>query len=47
MNENANNNIIDNPEPDWSLEMFSEDIMDLINKFFELIRSLFNAMFGE
>ncbi len=47
MNENTNNNIIENPEPDWSLEMFSEDILDLINKLFEMLKSLFNAFFGE
>ena len=33
--------VIDNPEPDWSLLMFWEDITDLIQKFFEFIKSLF------
>lgn len=29
-------------EPDWSLMMFWEDITDLIQKLFTLIKSLFN-----
>lgn len=34
--------IVENPEPDWSLEMFKEDILDFFAKLFELIKSLFN-----
>jgi len=47
MNENINKGIVENPEPDWSLEMFAEDILDLINKLFEMLQSLFNALFGK
>ncbi len=41
MNEENKNNVIDNPEPDWSLPMFWEDITYLIMKIFEFIKSLF------
>lgn len=40
MNE-ENKNVIENPEPDWSLPMFWEDITYLIMKIFEFIKSLF------
>ena len=33
--------IIENPEPEWSLLMFWEDITDLIQKLFSFIKSLF------
>ena len=39
--ENKNNGIVENPEPDWSLPMFWEDITFLIMKIFEFIKSLF------
>ena len=39
---NGNENIY-NPEPDWSVEMFKEDILDIFNKIIELLKSLFNA----
>lgn len=38
---NENTNIVDNPEPDWSLPMFWEDITYLIMKIFEFFKSLF------
>lgn len=41
MNE-ENKNLIDNPEPEWSLPMFWEDITSILMKIFELIKSLFN-----
>lgn len=41
MNE-ENKNIVDNPEPDWSLPMFWEDITFILMRIFELIKSLFN-----
>lgn len=41
MNENNNPNIVENPEPDWSLPMFWEDITYLIMKIFEFFKSLF------
>jgi hypothetical protein len=41
MNE-ENKNIVDNPEPDWSLPMFWEDITFIIMRIFEFIKSLFN-----
>ncbi len=39
--ENKNNGIVENPEPDWSLPMFWEDITFLIMRIFEFIKSLF------
>ena len=39
--ENKNNGIVENPEPDWSLPMFWEDITFLIMSIFEFIKSLF------
>lgn len=40
-NEIMTAEIVENPEPDWSLLMFWEDITALIQKLFELIKSLF------
>ncbi len=34
--------IVENPEPDWSLPMFWEDITFILKRFLELIKSLFN-----
>ena len=39
--ENKNPEIIDNPEPNWSLPMFWEDITLILMRIFELIKSLF------
>ncbi len=39
--ENKNPELIENPEPDWSLPMFWEDITFLIMRIFEFIKSLF------
>ena len=36
-----NKNIVENPEPDWSLMMFWEDITYLLKKIAELFKSLF------
>lgn len=44
MNENATREIVDNPEPDWGLMMFWEDITALIQKLAELIASLFKSL---
>ena len=44
MNDNTNNNIVENPEPDWSLMMFWEDITAIIQKIAELIASLFGSL---
>jgi hypothetical protein len=41
MNE-ENKNLIDNPEPDWSLPMFWEDITFVLALILEFIKSLFN-----
>lgn len=46
MNENTNNNIVDNPEPDWSLGMFWEDITHILKKIGELIEELIKALSG-
>ncbi len=40
MNE-TNNNIVANPEPNWSLTMFWEDLTFIIAKIMEFIKSLF------
>lgn len=40
-NEIMTAEIVENPEPDWSLLMFWEDITDLIQKIFSFIKSLF------
>ncbi len=39
---NAVNSTEEIQEPDWSLMMFWEDITALIQKLFDLIKSLFN-----
>ena len=41
MNE-ENKNVVENPEPEWSLPMFWEDITYLLMKIFEFFKSLFN-----
>lgn len=46
MNENTNNNIVDNPEPDWSIGMFWEDITHILKKIGELIEELIKALSG-
>ncbi len=33
--------VVENPEPDWSLLMFWEDITFIFQRIFELIKSLF------
>ncbi len=38
---NLNGDVTPMPEPDWSLEMFYEDIMALIEKLINFIKSLF------
>lgn len=38
-----NKNEIVNPEPDWSLMMFWEDITAIVAKIMELIKSIFGA----
>lgn len=36
-----NGNVIDVQEPDWGILMFWEDITDLLQKLWSLIKSLF------
>ena len=36
---NENNNIVENPEPNWSLPMFWEDITFILMRIFEIIKS--------
>ena len=38
---NEENKVVSNPEPEWSLPMFWEDITFIIMRIFELIKSLF------
>ena len=33
--------VVDNPQPDWSLLMFWEDITAIFQKIFEFLKSLF------
>ncbi len=33
--------VVENPEPDWSLLMFWEDITFIIQRIFDFIKSLF------
>lgn len=40
-NEPMTTEVVENPEPDWSLLMFWEDITDLIQKIFDFIKSIF------
>lgn len=44
MNENTTREIVENPEPDWSLMMFWEDITAVIQKLAELIASFFRSL---
>ena len=46
MNENTNPNVTPNPEPDWSLGMFWEDITHILKKIGELIEELIKALTG-
>ena len=41
MNNEVNNNVNENPMPEWSLMMFWEDITALIAKIIDLIKGLF------
>ena len=41
MDENRKD-IVENPEPDWSLPMVWEDITFILMRIFEFIKSLFN-----
>ena len=43
MNENKRE-IVENPEPEWGLMMFWEDITALIQKIVELFASLFKSL---
>ena len=45
MNENKRE-IVDNPEPDWSLGMFWEDLTHILKKIGELIEELIKAITG-
>jgi len=40
MNDNAK--YVENPEPDWSISFFWEDITFIVQRILEFIRSLFN-----
>ena len=44
MNENAAPKLVDNPEPDWGLMMFWEDITAIFQKIAELFASLFRSL---
>ncbi len=41
MNNEVNNNVNENPMPEWSLMMFWEDITAIIAKIIDLIKGLF------
>ena len=41
MNTEVNNNVNENPMPEWSLMMFWEDITAIIAKIIDLIKGLF------
>jgi hypothetical protein len=41
MNNEVNNNVNENPMPEWSLMMFWEDITALIAKIIDIIKGLF------
>lgn len=47
MNENTNNNIVENPEPDWGIGMFWEDITYIFKRIGELIEELIKAFSGK
>ena len=44
MNENTTREIVENPEPDWGLMMFWEDITAILQKIFEVFASLFRSL---
>ena len=44
MNENTTREIVENPEPDWGLMMFWEDITAIFQKIFVFIVSIFKAV---
>ncbi len=46
MNENTRE-IVENPEPDWSVMMFWEDFTAIFQKIGELIESIIKAITGE
>ncbi len=46
MNENKKE-IVENPEPDWGLMMFWEDITAFFQKLGEIIESIIKAITGE
>lgn len=46
MNENANKNVVENPEPDWSLGMFWEDLTYILKRIGDLIEELIKAITG-
>ncbi len=46
MNENTNPNVTPNPEPDWSLGMFWEDLTYIFKRIVELIEELIKALTG-
>ncbi len=39
---NENTKIVENPEPDWSLPMFWEDITFIIQRILDFIKSFFD-----
>lgn len=41
MNNEVNNNVNENPMPEWSLMMFWEDITAIIAKIIDIIKGLF------
>ena len=46
MNENKRE-IVENPEPDWSLGMFWEDITAIMKKIGEIIEAIISAFQGK
>ena len=46
MNENKRE-VIENPEPDWSLGMFWEDITFILKKIGEVIEAIIKSFKGE
>ncbi len=47
MNDNINKDLVENPEPEWSLEMFMPDFAALFDKLLEILKSIINAIMGE
>ncbi len=47
MNDNINKDLVENPEPEWSLEMFMPDLAALFDKILEIFKSIINALKGE